>query len=251
MSAIKSVLAAFRQADRPAWRDALRFAPDTTRSRISKFQPCLPDHLARDFLVRKIVDLPSARRVIGVEPEPHDEHAPIRYTRPEHPIHWITSDAQLAELVSRLLAEPFVALDVETTLTDQRLCLVQLGTRSDNYLVDPLVIGDLRALAPLLASERVAKIIHNAQFEQTVLGQLGLEIRNIVDTLAVSRKRHGTLGAGHSLLAVARRELDAAIEKRSQTSDWTRRPLSAEQEAYAALDVEILVRLALATGAVT
>ncbi|MCA9616195.1 MAG: ribonuclease D, partial [Myxococcales bacterium] len=33
------------------------------------------------------------------------------------------------------------------------------------------------------------------------------------------------------------------LDKRCQTSDWRRRPLSAAQERYAALDVEVLVRL--------
>ncbi|MBI4816594.1 MAG: hypothetical protein HY791_10060 [Deltaproteobacteria bacterium] len=33
------------------------------------------------------------------------------------------------------------------------------------------------------------------------------------------------------------------IDKRNQTSDWTRQPLTSEQETYAAMDVETLVDL--------
>lgn len=47
----------------------------------------------------------------------------------------------------------------------------------------------------------------------------------------------------HSLAAVVRRELDRVLDKRPQTSDWQRRPLTPDQEAYAALDVEVLVAL--------
>jgi ribonuclease D len=65
---------------------------------------------------------------------------------------------------------------------------------------------------------------------------------------ALAGLRHVELGSqqggGHSLLAVARRELDCVLDKRSQTSDWSRRPLTPSQPA---MDVEVLVDLYLAT----
>src|SRR5690606_7631581 len=64
LAAVRQAIAALRESDRPNVRDALRFAPDATRSRISKFQPCLPDALARDLLVDKVLDVASARRVM-------------------------------------------------------------------------------------------------------------------------------------------------------------------------------------------
>ncbi len=87
------------------------------------------------------------------------------------------------------------------------------------------------------------KVIHNAQFEESVLGARGISIENIEDTMVLSRRRHGPLAGGHSLLAVVRRELDLVMDKRPQTSDWGARPLSDVQVAYAALDVELLIRL--------
>lgn len=65
------------------------------------------------------------------------------------------------------------------------------------------------------------------------------------DTLLASRSRHGRdAPGGHSLGAVVARELGLRLDKREQTSNWTRRPLSPEQLAYAAADVEVLVELA-------
>jgi len=87
------------------------------------------------------------------------------------------------------------------------------------------------------------KVVHNAVFEKAVLGEIGFVIENVYDTLVESRRRFGQVGGGHALRAVARRELDRPLDKRNQTSDWTRRPLSADQEAYAAMDVEVLVDL--------
>ena len=48
---------------------------------------------------------------------------------------------------------------------------------------------------------------------------------------------------GHSLGSVCERELDRVLDKGEQTSDWTRRPLSASQVAYAALDAEVMLEL--------
>lgn len=242
---IRDALAHLRDEDRPKWRDALRFAPDLSQSRVSKFLPCLPDDLGRSLLVDKLVDLATARTLLGLPAEAPDEHDIPEPTELRRPVVWIRTVDALRTLSSALLREPFIALDVETTLSDRRLCLIQIGTREGNYVVDPFVIDDLSSLAEPLGSASVIKVIHNASFEKSVLGAVGIAIENIHDTLTESRKRLGQQGGGHSLLAVARRELDRVLDKRSQTSDWTRRPLTPAQESYAAMDVEILVDLYL------
>jgi len=244
--AVKQALARLQEQNRPSWRDAMRFAPDMSASRLSKFLPCVPDDLARELQVEKLVDLATARLMVGLPPLGPDERNVPGVAAPARPVEWVRDAAELGRVVERLRSEPFVALDVETTLTDQRLCLVQLGTSETSYLIDPLAIADLRALGPLLESGETIKVIHNADFEKAVLGALGFRIDNIYDTLVESRRRGGKLGGGHSLMAAVRRELDRTMDKRPQTSDWTQRPLSKEQEAYAAMDVELLVDLYLA-----
>jgi len=244
--ALRQALAKLGSEGRPNWRDASRFAPDLSQSRISKFLPCLPDELARELLVDKLVDLTTARRMVGLEALAADEREAPEATAPGRPIVWVREGAALAAVCEALGREAFVALDVETTLTDHRLCLVQLGTREASYLIDPLLIADLSGLGRVLGAPRVVKVIHHADFERQVLGALGFVIDNVYDTLVESRRRFGKLGGGHSLLAVARRELDRAIDKRNHPSDWPRRPLTADQDRYAALDVEILVDLYLA-----
>lgn len=247
---VHAALETLRNEDRPLWSDALRFAPDLSQSRVSKFLPCLPDDLARSLLVEKLVDIATARRLLGLPEDPPDAHLVPEPTPLRRPVTWVRTRQLLSSVAAALLTEPFIALDVETTLFDRRLCLVQIGTAAENFIIDPLLIDDLSALQPVLASNDVIKIIHNASFEKSVLADSGLVIEGIYDTLTESRRRFGQLGGGHSLLAVARRELDRVLDKRSQTSDWTRRPLSDEQEAYAAMDVEVLVDLyrSLITG---
>ena len=48
---------------------------------------------------------------------------------------------------------------------------------------------------------------------------------------------------GHSLKIVCEREFGLHLDKSEQISDWSQRPLSDRQQAYAALDAEILLRL--------
>lgn len=76
---IRQVASALREAKGPTWADALRFAPEVSKSRVSKFQPCLPDALAHDLLVRKTVDLEGAQRALNPPAEPaHDPQSASR-----------------------------------------------------------------------------------------------------------------------------------------------------------------------------
>jgi ATP-dependent Lhr-like helicase len=99
-------------------------------------------------------------------------------------------------------------------------------------------------LADVFADPAVIKVIHNATFERSVLGRHGIAIEGVVDTLKVSRRLRGMkLEGGHSLKSVCARELGVMLDKTEQVSDWSRRPLSERQVAYAALDAEVLLRL--------
>ena len=113
-------------------------------------------------------------------------------------------------------------------------------------VVDPLAVRSLAPLAALLANKGVVKGIHNAAFERGVFARAGHALVNVFDTLQASRAARGrdALG-GHSLAAVCERELGVTIDKAMQTSNWARGSLSAEQLAYAQVDVEVLVPLYL------
>jgi ribonuclease D len=141
--------------------------------------------------------------------------------------------------------EPRVGLDVETTLNEPRvLCTVQLATAREIFVFDALALKDLSPLKELMEDDTVEKVIHNAMFEEQMLGIHKIKIRNIYDTLTVSRKRPlRHVDGGHKLGEVCERELDYFLDKSLQTSDWTTRPLSAKQMDYAAVDAEVLLDL--------
>jgi ATP-dependent helicase Lhr and Lhr-like helicase len=140
------------------------------------------------------------------------------------------------------MSEPVVGLDVETTLARRTLCLIQVAGREVTYLIDALELPDLEPLGRLLASADTTKLIHYASFEREVLGRHGFALDAVLDTRDVSRRlRRGA--DGHSLREVCARELGVELDKREQTGEWTRRPLTESQVTYAALDVEVLLRL--------
>lgn len=231
--------------------------------RLSKFQPALPIKFQREMVGRYLLDIAATRRFLSGDGSdggaaellraalerlrPVQAPPPIEteYPKPEHEVRFIADVAGLRALCDELLTEKMVALDVETTLVDRDLCLIQLGTDRFNALIDVLAIDDLTPIADVLESSAVLEVIHNATFERSVLQKMNMQLTNVLDTLKVSREVRGRkTEGGHSLAAVCRRELGRGLNKGAQTSDWKRRPLSDRQVAYAALDVEVLLELA-------
>ena len=251
------------------WRDVAETLPSY---RLSKFQPLMPPWVEREVVASYLLDVAGAWRWLsGARPaaepttstrvsarvaEPTRQELE-RLTAPvappsgppiprdeSRPVRWITSDSALAELCEALRDAPYLGLDVETTIQSRTLCLVQMASDQETYLLDALELSDLGPLADLLSDPKIVKIIHNATFERSVLGRYGVPIAGIVDTLRVSRKLRGTkIDGGHSLKAVCDRELGIALDKSEQVSDWSQRPLTERQVAYAALDAEVLLRL--------
>ncbi|MBK9069389.1 MAG: hypothetical protein IPL79_00035 [Myxococcales bacterium] len=67
---------------------------------------------------------------------------------------------------------------------------------------------------------------------------------DIFSTMDASAHAHGAeaLG-GHNLAMVCKRELGVSLDQVEDTSNWSRRPLGADQLHRAARDVEVLIAL--------
>ena len=247
------------------WREVSENLPSY---RLSKFQPLMPPWVEREIVASYLLDVAGAwrwlsgtadsslRRVpasvavptqgeLVATPEPEEEEPPPNPRDTSRPIIWVDTEAGLAEIVAALEAEQVVGLDVETTLHTRTLCLIQIAGAEQTYLIDALEVFDLSPLAPMMASPDITKLIHNASFERSVLGRYDLNLDGVLDTMKLSWKARGRdAEGGHSLKVVCERELGIEVNKTWQTSDWTRRPLSEGQVAYAALDAECLLLIA-------
>ncbi len=100
---------------------------------------------------------------------------------------------------------------------------------------------DLSALGPVLADPAVEKVLHAAENDVALLKRdFAVEFSAIFDTHAAARLC-GRLEFG--LQTLLDRELGVRLSKELQRCDWSRRPLTPEQERYAADDVRHLFAL--------
>ncbi len=243
--------------DLPFW---FRVVANLPPYRLSKFQPALPAHYQMELVGTSLLDLAGTRAFLSASPQwtdtepqrllqrviaelPAARAVPAPLARPESEIRLVADPGQLRALCADLASRPIIALDVETTLAERELCLIQIGVPEFNAVIDVRSLDDLSPLASILESSSTAKVIHNAAFDVEVLSQVSLTVRNIVDTLDLSRRVRGRQPDGHSLAAACRRELGLRLDKTAQKSDWTKRPLTQAQIDYAALDVEVLLKI--------
>lgn len=158
---------------------------------------------------------------------------------------WIRSADALSTLARSLEGCRAIGLDTESDSLYhhfEKVCLVQIATdRGEAWLVDTLEVRDLSPLAPALADPGLAKVLHGADYDVTTMKRdFGLSFAGVFDTMIAAR----LLGRTEiGLLAVARDELGVTLSKDSQKDDWSRRPLTPRQEAYALDDVRHLVAL--------
>jgi ATP-dependent Lhr-like helicase len=52
----------------PTWADAARWIDASANARVSKFQPCLPEHIEQELVARELMDVSDALRALGVQP---------------------------------------------------------------------------------------------------------------------------------------------------------------------------------------
>jgi ribonuclease D len=160
----------------------------------------------------------------------------------------IETRADLDALAHDLLAEKVLAVDTEADSFYHyfdKTCLVQIGTRRQIYLVDPLALGgpaELAALGPVFASPEIRKIFHAAEYDLYVLKRdCGFRFANLFDTM-ISAQILGYPSVG--LSSLTEQHFDVKLPKDEQRSDWSTRPLSQNQLSYAAADVLYLIPLA-------
>ena len=158
----------------------------------------------------------------------------------------ISSATDLDAAVAAARASGCVGLDTEflrERTYRARLCLVQLATADDIFLVDPVSGLDVAPIAELVSDPSVQVIVHAGKQDfELFFDRFGAVPVNVFDIQIAA----GFLGYGSSLPygrlveAVAGR----ALEKGESYSDWCRRPLTEAQLRYASDDVAYLLEVA-------
>ncbi|MBC54092.1 MAG: ribonuclease D [Gammaproteobacteria bacterium] len=157
----------------------------------------------------------------------------------------VVDNARLAQLCELWRTLPSLALDTEFIRVSTfypRAGLIQVGDGDGCYLLDPLSLDAWQPFIDILMAADIVKIMHSCS-EDLVVFKYFYDCMPgpIFDT----QKAAGFLGHGYSIsyLNLVLHITGVELSKGETRSDWLKRPLSANQIKYAALDVAYLPRL--------
>jgi ribonuclease D len=152
----------------------------------------------------------------------------------------ITTTSELAHACARFSRHPFVTVDTEflrETTFWPKVCVIQIASDDEAVAVDALADGlDLGPFFALMADPAVVKVFHAARQDLEIVWNLAKMIPAPLFDTQVAAMVCG-FGDQVSYGELAQSLCRVAIDKSSRFTDWTRRPLSDAQIAYALADV--------------
>ena len=161
---------------------------------------------------------------------------------------FIDNTRDLEHFCKNLMEEEFITVDLEFIREKTyyaKLCLIQIGSKSESAIIDPLASGmDLSSFFALMQNEKIIKVFHSGRQDIEIIYHLSGNIPNpIFDTQIIAQVcGFGEAASYESLVnVICNKELD----KSSRLTDWSKRPLNEAQLNYALSDVTHLVDIYL------
>lgn len=156
------------------------------------------------------------------------------------PIKYIDNQKALTDFCAALAGSKLVAVDTEFVGEKYyypRLEIVQIrGENGPIGIIDAPAIKDWGPLANILGDGSVLKLFHAADQDVEIIGRAtGTTTAPIFDTQLAAAMLG--FGAQVSLVNLVRAVTEVELSGKQTTSDWSHRPLSEDQIAYAAADV--------------
>ncbi len=157
---------------------------------------------------------------------------------------YVTSAAALQAVAERIDSAEVVAVDTEAAGYHRyfdRVCLIQLSTRSETFVIDTLAVRCVAALGPVLERASTEVVFHDADYDLRLLDRdFGLRVHGLFDT-KIAAQFLGEPGIG--LASLTKKYLGLHMEKAFQRADWAQRPLPSAMLEYAAEDTRHLLPL--------
>ena len=165
----------------------------------------------------------------------------------------IISDTEALSSVCREAAKhKFCTVDTEflrETTFWPKLCLIQMATQDDAWIIDVLADGlDLSPFFELMGDTSIVKVFHAARQDIEIIYHLANMIPHPVFDTQVAAMVCG-YGDSISYDQLVQRIVGEQIDKSSRFTDWSKRPLSDKQLRYALADVTHLRDVYLALKA--
>lgn len=159
------------------------------------------------------------------------------------PLVYVDNEKELSAMIEALRQEKEIAVDVEhhSYRTFQGItCLLQLSTRTHDYIVDTLALRDeLHVLNEVFTNSKIVKVFHGADCDVEWLQRdLAVYVVNMFDTHQAA-KRLGFARLSLAFLLKHYCQIDA--DKSLQLADWRMRPLPNELILYARQDTHYLL----------
>jgi ribonuclease D len=152
----------------------------------------------------------------------------------------ITTTQDLNAFCTELAKDPFIAVDTEflrETTYWPKLCLIQAASPTVEAVIDPMASGiDLSAFLALMNAPGLLKVFHAARQDLEIFHRLTGQVPHPLFDTQIGAM---ACGYGESIAydALVQAMLKRRVDKSSRFTDWSRRPLSEAQLAYALADV--------------
>ena len=157
---------------------------------------------------------------------------------------YLDTDAAVERWLGSIRSSAILALDTEGASFHRfvdRVYLLQLSTRDQHAIIDPLPIAAPALLGDLVQDPAVEIVFHDADYDLRLLRQdYGWQVRNVFDT-RIAAQLLGIKAFG--LAALLERSFGLKLDKKHQRADWSMRPLTADMLDYAAQDTMHLLGL--------
>ena len=157
-------------------------------------------------------------------------------------MHFVATAEDLNAAVAHLERFSSIAIDTEADSLHhyfEKLCLIQISSPEQDFIVDPLTGIDLSALMRILGEREM--ICHGADFDLRMLRKFhDFKPGRVFDTMLAAQF------GGYprpSLAALVEQHFGVTLSKANQKADWSRRPLTESMLEYAANDTRYLLRL--------
>jgi len=156
----------------------------------------------------------------------------------------IENQHDFSKLIASIEKSAHVAVDTESNsfyAYFNRICLIQISTEQQDYIIDPFLAGDIEGFGKILSNPDIEKIFHAAANDIAGLKRdFKFTVNNIFDT-SVAAKILGYRQMG--LAPILLEHFGISLNKKWQRYDWGRRPLRNEQIEYARFDTHFLIPL--------
>lgn len=155
-----------------------------------------------------------------------------------HPL--VTDTETLARLCARLQDSQYICFDTEFMRENTyfpELCLIQIANDKEAFAIDSLAEGlDLQPFLDLMTNESILKVVHAGSQDLEIILNLNNQVPQPLFDTQVAAMALG-MGDQTSYANLVAHFTGEQIDKGARFTDWSRRPLSDRQIAYAIGDV--------------